>query len=218
MKPLLVFDLDGTLIDSAHDIATALNTVLIKYQKPTLPHPRIVDHIGDGLRKLLTDFFPENSQDPDFHSQIESEFLTAYEKVMLENTTVFPGVQKFLTSWSGQIGIITNKNELPARVLIRHLELHHFPWVQIFGADTWPEKKPSPLPLKKMMEIAKVTPEKTIMIGDGRPDILSAEAAGVRSIAIEFGYTQPQILRDLGAHSTLPHFDDLPAVLRTLGL
>lgn len=218
MKPLLVFDLDGTLIDSAHDIATALNAVLTKYQKPALPHPLIVDHIGEGLRKLLTDFFPEQKEDSVFQSQIETEFLTHYEEVMFENTAVFPGVQKFLESWPGQIGIITNKNEMPARVLLKHLQLHHFPWVQIFGADTWPEKKPSPLPLHKMMELAQVSPAQTVMIGDGKPDILSAKAAGVKSIAIEFGYTQPHILKELGAHTSLPHYDNLHHVIKSLGL
>lgn len=217
MKPLLIFDLDGTLVDSAHDIAEALNLTLKNNGRQPIPHAKIVEHIGDGLRKLLIDFFPEYQNDLVAEAQLEQEFLANYEEVMLNNTTIFPGVESFLTSWNGPLGIITNKNEAPAKILIQHLGLHRYPWVDIFGADTLAEKKPSPLPLRTMMKKANYLPAQTLMIGDGTPDILSAKAAGVKSVAIAFGYTSVETLRQLGATEVLPHYDQMYETLKKMG-
>ncbi|MFP5519324.1 MAG: HAD family hydrolase [Bdellovibrionia bacterium] len=217
MKPLLVFDLDGTLIDSAKDIAVALNWVLNHHNKPAIAHEKVVEHIGDGLRKLLLDFFPENSNDERLQLQLENEFFSAYDREMFTHTQVFPGVKNFLDSWDGPIGIITNKNERPAREVIQHLGLAQYAWVEIFGADTLSEKKPSPLPLYRMMEKAQYQAQHTIMIGDGRPDILSAVAAGTKSLAIGFGYTDAKILVELGAQAVLEHYDHMPQALKKFG-
>lgn len=207
MKPLLVFDLDGTLIDSAQDIAESLNRTLNKYGKNAVPFETVVAHIGEGLRKLLEDFFPEYVNNEARKKGLELEFLEHYEQEMLNRTTVFPGVEKFLERYDGPIGIITNKNEAPAKILLKHFNLDRFPWVEVFGADSLPEKKPSPLPLMTMMGLAKKSARETIMIGDGTPDIISARRAGAGALAVSFGYTEISILQGLGAHSTLAHYD-----------
>lgn len=212
---MLVFDLDGTLIDSALDISEALNKTLLNNGKSPLPHATIVAHIGEGLRKLLSDFFPEALNNEQKQIELEQEFLRTYEKEMLNQTRIFPGVEKFLDSYAGPIGIITNKNIAPAKIIIRHLGLDKYPWIDIFGADSLAERKPSPLPLKTMMEKANVTAAETIMIGDGTPDIVSARRAGTGALAIGFGYTDVNILQGLGAHRVLGHYDELPQIIRT---
>lgn len=212
-NPLLVFDLDGTLIDSAQDIAEALNHTLKKYGKNPLPYDTIVAHIGEGLRKLLSDFFPEAINNENHQRDLEFEFLQKYEEEMFNRTCVFPGVTEFLKNYSGPIAIITNKNERPAKQILNHLGLDLFPWIDVFGADTLTEKKPSPLPLQTMMKKAGFTPQNTIMIGDGTPDMISAQRAGTGALAIGFGYTDVKILQGLGAHKVLHHYNDLARIL-----
>lgn len=216
MKPLLVFDLDGTLIDSARDIANALNSTLERYKKPVLAYEIVVAHIGEGLPRLLADFFPEHKNDKVTQEKLLQEFLASYEAEMFTHTRVFEGVENFFMSYDGPIGIITNKNEAPARQLVEKLGLGRFPWVQIFGADSLAERKPSPLPLQHMMRLAARDSRQTVMIGDGTPDMVSAKRAGVPAIAIDFGYTHRDILKEHGASAHLSHYDELPNVLKTL--
>lgn len=213
MKPLLVFDLDGTLIDSARDIANALNHTLVRHHKNPVDYATIVAHIGEGLRKLLADFFPEHKDRPDEQEKLVREFLDDYEQQMMTHTKLFEGVESFFKRWTGPIGIITNKNEIPARTLVKELGLSHLPWVQIFGADSLAERKPSPLPLQEMMKLAGRTPTQTVMIGDGTPDMISAQKAGVHAIAINFGYTDINVLRKHGAVAELSHYDELEKVI-----
>lgn len=216
MNPLLVFDLDGTLIDSAPDIITAVNHTLKNHGKKTLTDEVIISHIGEGLKKLIADLFLEDDLDPDAIIELEMEFLRIYEEVMLDQTTIFPGVEDFLKSYAGPIAIITNKNEHPAKKILNHLSLHRYPWVNVFGADTLEERKPSPLPLQTMMKLAGHTPLNTFMIGDGIPDVLSALRAGVPSIAIGFGYTHTHLLQQYEPKGVLSHYQELPKLLETL--
>lgn len=215
MNPLLVFDLDGTLIDSAPDIITAVNRTLVDNNKKSLTHEVIIAHIGEGLKKLIADIFIEDNLAPSQLIELEMEFLRNYEDEMFNQTRVFPGVEQFLCHYQskGPMAIITNKNEAPAKAILKHLGLDRFPWVNVFGADTLEERKPSPLPLQTMMKLAGHTPQNTYMIGDGIPDVLSALRAGVPSIAIGFGYTEVDLLQTYDPKAVLSHYKDLSSLL-----
>lgn len=212
-QPLLVFDLDGTLIDSAPDIVRAANMTLVSFGKDPLPTETIVAHIGEGLSKLISDLFEPDNLTAAKAEEIYARFLKTYEEQMTVETHVFPGVDDFLQNYSGKIGIITNKNERMAKKIITHLGLDQYPWVAIFGADTLAEKKPSPLPLQTMMKMAGAIPDNTIMIGDGTPDMASAQRAGTRSIAIEFGYTDMAVLEKYEPTGVLKHYRELKTLL-----
>lgn len=216
MNPLLVFDLDGTLIDSAPDIIVAVNRTLQNHGKRTLSEEVIISHIGEGLKKLIADLFIEDNLEPAQIIELEMEFLRIYESEMFNKTQIFPGVENFLHNYQGPMAIITNKNEGPAKALLRHLRLDRFPWVNVFGADTLEERKPSPLPLQTTMKLAGHTPESTYMIGDGIPDVLSALRAGVPSIAIGFGYTSIPLLEKYEPRGILNHYRELPQLLQKL--
>ena len=133
MNPLLVFDLDGTLIDSAPDIVRAVNRTLTLYKKPTQSHEVVVAHIGEGLRKLISDLFKSDSLSESEIDQVQSHFLQIYEEEMVEETRIFPGVEEFLSNYAGPMAIITNKNEAPAKKIIHHLGLQRFS----LGGDFW---------------------------------------------------------------------------------
>ncbi|MGZ3748244.1 MAG: HAD family hydrolase [Pseudobdellovibrionaceae bacterium] len=216
--PLLIFDLDGTLIDSAKDISSALNKTLTFFNKPNLPHEVIVSHIGEGLRKLLRDFFPEyHNQPPHTYQHVYLHFLNTYEKEMYNTTRPYPGAVEFLQQYPGPKGIVTNKNEDPAKKILHHLGLlQTIPWVGVFGADTFAECKPHPLPLQEMMKRAGRSLTSTFMIGDGLPDMQAAQAAGVGAIAIEFGYSQKEILQRYNPVATLRHYAGLQPLLDKL--
>lgn len=214
--PLLVFDLDGTLIDSAPDIITAVNRTLTDNGKSAQSDADIIAHIGEGLKKLIADLFKEDNLAPNRITEMETEFLRNYHQEMLNKTRIFPGVEDFLNKYPGPIAIITNKNEAPAKKIVEHLNLHRFPWVNIFGADTLEERKPSPLPLRTMMKLAGHGTHNTVMIGDGIPDMVSAQNAGVPSIAIDFGYTAPTILKKYEPRGILKHYNDLHDMVKEL--
>jgi phosphoglycolate phosphatase len=215
--PLLIFDLDGTLIDSAQDISVALNKTLSHYGKPTISHEVVVAHIGEGLRKLLADFFPEHKDSPpEKYQHIEDRFLRTYEEEMYNTTRPFPGVMEFLHGYPGPIGVVTNKNEVPAQKILQHLGLDVFPWIGVFGADTLPERKPHPLPLQEMMKRAGHSVHNTFMVGDGAPDMKAARNAGVGAIAVRFGYTQLEILQEFSPVAVLEDYAELHNLVRDL--
>lgn len=214
MNPLLVFDLDGTLIDSAPDIVVAVNRTLQNHGKLALADDIIISHIGEGLKKLIADIFMADALDAAQLIELEMEFLQIYEEEMLRRTTIFPGVENFLKAYEGPLGIITNKNILPTKTILQHLGLTRYPWIEVFGADSLAERKPSPLPLRTMMKLAKTDEHSSFMIGDGIPDVLSALRAGVPSIAIGFGYTAHSLLSQHDPIAILRHYDDLPEILR----
>ena len=216
---LLIFDLDGTLLDTAPDIINAINDLMLERNRPPLPNSQIIAAIGEGLKSTVFKLFPECHGDSVALQTLESDFLRHYENNLTQLTQPFPGGIDFLDGLSPQtqIAIVTNKYERLAKKLITSGPLSRFPWLVIFGADSLAAQKPDPLPLREAMRIAGTTQAQTVMIGDGTPDMRAARAAGVRSIACEFGYTALSVLLAAGANVTLASYDRLPKVLRDLG-
>ena len=218
---LLIFDLDGTLIDSAPDIVSAVNGLMRARGRPELPEAQVKAAIGEGLRTLIEGLFPETQTSAAFLREFEAEFRLHYERHLLERTQVFPGVFDFLERWSGSdggsegraIAIVTNKDERFARICVEGLGLARFPWLRLFGADSLPAKKPDPLPLIEAMRAAGVTPTETVMVGDGLPDMGAALRAGTYSAAAEYGYCELRLLVAAGATTTFADFARLPDAL-----
>ena len=210
--PLLIFDLDGTLIDSAKDIHSAINEMLWKHKKASVDYPTLVSHIGDGLIKLVHDFFPEYAIDSDENLQKVNEFLTIYETNMTEHTQLYPGVVEFLESYQGPKAIVTNKSIHPTVKILNHFQIYKLPWVDVIGGDSLPERKPSALPLLHVMKKAGMTAAQTWMIGDGRPDMQSAIAASCCKVAVHYGYSKPAELEIFKPEHILKKFSDLNAL------
>ncbi len=207
--PLLIFDLDGTLIDSAVDIHFAMNTMLQKYNRRLVDFPVLVSHIGDGLKKLVNDFFPEFAEESAENMEKVNEFLNIYENNMLKHTCLYPGVFKFLNTYQGPKAIVTNKSIHPTRLLIEHFKLNELEWVDVIGGDSLAERKPSALPLLHVMKKAGVPSSKTWMIGDGRPDMQAATNAACVKVAVHYGYSQPHELDGFNPDHVLKTFSDL---------
>lgn len=212
--PLLIFDLDGTLIDSAADIHVALNQMLKKYGRKTVDLRTLITHIGDGLPKLVNDFFPEFELNSAENNEKVEEFLDLYKDEHLTSLTVlYPGVYDFLSRYRGPKALITNKNIKPTLQIFQHFDLHKLAWIEIIGGDSLPERKPSALPLQTVMKKINYLPENTWMIGDGRPDMKSAIAAGCKKAAVHYGYSTPAELEHFKPDFVLNNFSDISRLL-----
>ncbi len=212
---LVLFDFDGTLVDTAPDLVRSANLYLKSQGLEPLSEGVIRREIGMGLRRLIVEIHPSENKDEEFRKRIEKEFIEVYEQEFLTSPRLFPGVHEFLHEFEGQVGIVSNKRERFIRPILKKLGLDTFPWVRIVGGDTYPKMKPHPEPFVRVMEAAGLMPEETLVVGDGAPDVEGALAVGCRSVVVEFGYTPFQELMDIGGTYSIESYDQLlPLILR----
>jgi len=203
---LLVFDLDGTLIDSRVDLCNSVNAMLEHLGRPKLPELVIASYIGDGasllVRRSLGD--PEGDvHDEEFVADALAVFLDFYRKHMLDATYVYAGVVESLETIRERfpalpMAVLTNKPVGPARAICKHFGLDRF-FFQNYGGNSFHTKKPDPHGLLTLMEEAsaavgrKIAASETMMIGDSDVDILTARNCGARSVGCTYGLA-PQSL------------------------
>lgn len=206
---LVLFDFDGTLVDTAPDIIRAVNLFVEREGFDPLPEPLIRNHIGHGIRKLLHGVYPDHELDDNQRRRIEGDFLKVYEREMLVSPTLNPGAEEFLFTFDGQCGILSNKRHRHLIAILEKLNIQPLPWSCIIGGDTYNNMKPHPEPFLAAMQRAGVTPEETVIVGDGLPDIMGAVTVGCRAIAVDFGYHPAEELLELGALGPISSFSDL---------
>jgi phosphoglycolate phosphatase len=189
---LLVFDLDGTLIDSGVDLCASVNATLHHFGRPPLPQTVISTFIGDGASRLISRSLGEPVDAPFLDSAI-AYFLDYYREHKLDNTFVYPGVFPSLDSLrfepagaARSMAVLTNKPIGPSLAICEALELSPY-FFRIYGGNSFATKKPDPEGLRALIGEAGVTPEETLMIGDSDVDILTARNAGAWSIGCTFG-------------------------------
>ncbi len=197
---LIVFDLDGTLIDSQKDICSSVNAMLVHVGRPTLPEKVIASYIGDGasmlVRRALGD--PEGDvHDEEYVASALEFFLGYYREHMLDFTFVYPGVMESLAAiraaWPEvPMAVLTNKPVIPARAICDHFGLSNY-FFQNYGGNSFHTKKPDPHGLTTLIAEASaitgktITPEETVMVGDTEVDVQTARAIGAVSIGCSFG-------------------------------
>lgn len=212
---LVIFDFDGTLVHTAPDIINAVNDFLINRGRPTLSAEKIISGIGMGLRDLIYNVVPESKHTSAVIQKLEDEFLDVYDKHLVRNPVFFDGALDFLKNWPGKTAILSNKKASHIHQILDHLKFKHN-WVSIVGGDTFAHKKPHPLPFHEVVKSAGVSLAEAIMVGDGRPDIEGAKAAGITSVGVEFGYSTPDELLSWGASHRLKHFNQLQTLIERL--
>lgn len=197
---LIVFDLDGTLIDSRQDLCNSVNAMLQHVGKPELPEDVIAGHIGDGasmlVRRALGD--PEGDvHDEEYLNDALTYFLDYYREHKLDFTYVYPGVAESIRAIRTArpetlMAVLTNKPVIPSRDICDHFGLSQF-FFQNYGGNSFHTKKPDPLGLKTLMEEASslsgspVAASETLMVGDTEVDVLTARAVGAWSLGCSFG-------------------------------
>ena len=221
---LLVFDLDGTLIDSAQDLCNSVNATLAEFGRLPLADPLIAGFVGNGvpvlLRKALAaeDGVAPEKVDARLLEQAIEFFLRYYRAHKLDFTYAYEGVLESLKALKElhdhpggvlrAMAVLTNKPVRPARGICEGLGLADY-FLHIYGGDSFPMKKPDPMGLRALMEETGVTPLETVMIGDSHVDMQTARNAGVWSVGCEFGFgtrtlmeTPPDVLVDSPAEWT----------------
>lgn len=213
MYKFLIFDFDGTLVDTAPDILTAANEFLQKQGLPTRTMQEVQNNIGRGLRELILGLVPEWEH---FESQMrdaEQQILSIYDRHILNSPRFYDGVEEILSLRHIQVAIVSNKRERYIRKILQHLQMPEDRFVLIAGGDTYPHKKPHPIGLEKALEAAGRKVNETLMIGDGMPDVLAANELGMKSAVVSFGYGKPEALMQAGGHILLRSFSDLRTLL-----
>ena len=185
----VLFDLDGTLIDSAPDLGTAANMMRTARGLPTLPLERYRSMAGAGARGMIGIAFGTMPDHPDYEAMRE-EFFVNYENCMSERTGVFDGVVELVTrlranglAW----GVVTNKSERFTVPLTRRMPLFASAGTVVSG-DTTQHAKPHPAPLFEAARQLKVAPARCLYVGDDERDIVAGRAAGMGTVAAAYGY------------------------------
>lgn len=190
----VLFDLDGTLIDSAPDLGAAADKMRLDRGMPSLPAAMYRPLAGAGARGMLHIAFGIAPQDPTFESMRE-EFFANYERCMTHNTYAFDGVPALLRTLEQHglaWGVVTNKSERFTNPLIQSMPLFAKAAVVVSG-DTTPHAKPHPAPLLEAAKRLGVDPRSCIYVGDDERDIVAGRAAGMRTVAASYGYLGSQL-------------------------
>ncbi len=213
---LVLFDFDGTIVDSCEDIAACANRVLASRGHASLPSERIRGFIGDGAHELLARCLRASGEDPD--AATIAEATAAFEADYLEHpadhTTVYPGVREFLESRHGRLpmALVTNKPLGITLTVLRAVGLAGA-FDPILGERSLPTHKPDPAPLAFAMALHGVPAERTIMVGDGPQDIAAGRAAGVRTVAALYGLNEAAVLERAEPDVSLTYFAELVRAL-----
>ena len=182
----LLFDLDGTLIDSAADLGHALNCLRADLDLPPLNMPTIISHIGDGARLLVKRSLPEAL----YGEASLTRFLEYYSQYLVKETMVYPGILDCLTAWQNRpMAIVTNKPYDLTMEVLRRLDLLSF-FPVVIGGDSTETKKPDPLPVLQALSDLGQPAETALMIGDHVNDLLAGQAAGTRTCFCRWGFGQ----------------------------
>ena len=212
-KKLLVFDLDGTLINSAPDIAHGINTILRRHGLPEREYDYVVWAMGHGAWHLLKLCLPDG-ECPLSVDDFYAEFLEYYTAHASERTVLYPGVKEFLETTECAKALLTNKAEAPTRVILRNLGVERF-FDAVVGGDTLPVRKPDPTGLRALAELGGVALSDVLMVGDATPDVECAANAGVDCVLIEDdGYGKREELALFDVRWRVAHFSDIAALAR----
>ena len=225
---LLVFDLDGTLIDSAQDLCNSVNATLAHFGRPQLPDPLIASFVGNGvpvlIRRVLAaeDNLPPEQVDEKQLADAIAYFIAYYREHNLDFTYAYEGVLEALQALRELhdapggtpriMAVLTNKPVRPARGICEGLGMADY-FLHIYGGDSFPAKKPDPMGLRSLMEETGARPEETVMIGDSKVDVEAARNAQVWSLGCDFGFG-PRNVMELPPDVLVDTAADWPAVLR----
>ena len=208
---LFLFDLDGTLVSSGGDISAATNRVLVEKGLSPLPEERVIGFVGDGIEEMLRRSFAVHGEElPEDGLSI---FRDYYFDHCVDATRPYPGVEEVLDRLSGaKKAIVSNKPQLFTEKIADRLGLsRRFDYV--FGADGLGARKPSPEPLLAVMEMAGAGKEETVIVGDGRNDVLAGKAAGVATVAVSYGLTDPVLLVELEPDYLIDDFREILEII-----
>jgi len=188
MKPVLIFDLDGTLVDSKQDLTASVNYVRHRFDLPALTEDEIARFIGDGALMMIRRALEGRAGESNVQEGLQL-FLSYYRAHMLDRSTLYPGVRETLDRLSDcKLAVLTNKPVHFSCAMLDGLDIYkHF--VSVYGGNSFDRKKPDPVGIYQILSDTRGAREKTWMIGDSSVDVLTGRRAGVTTCGVTYGYS-----------------------------
>ncbi|MBQ5837480.1 MAG: HAD-IA family hydrolase [Clostridia bacterium] len=198
-KKIIIFDLDGTILDTIGDITTAVNYALDVYGDPPRSVDEVKSFLGNGSLVLMRRAL-KNGGDDELCKEVRTHFRAEYERCMLDKTKAYDGIAE-LVDWLNERGVVsvvlTNKDDKSAVPMIKHYFGDRFAFVRGVRTDT--DRKPNPEVALSILEKFGFSPDEALVIGDGMADLNLAKNAGIDFLPIGYGYTDPsRLLEECG--------------------
>jgi phosphoglycolate phosphatase len=217
---LVIFDLDGTLIDSRLDLVHSVNAALRHIDRPELADEVIAGYVGDGAPILIQRALGAEATDKALVRKGLEFFLSYYREHKLDHTTVYPGIAQALAaiqrSSNGtprQLAVLTNKPVKPSRAIIEGLGLGQF-FSQVYGGNSFATKKPDPQGARQLLQESEVTPERAAIVGDSQVDVRTGRNAGLWTVGVTYGFA-PHTLENESPDVLVDSAQELSVVFST---
>lgn len=212
----VVFDLDGTLIDTAPDLAATLNHVLASVGRPAIALGEIRHMVGDGVAKLIERGLAASGPpvDEETFQRLHQGYVAHYRAHIADHSKPFPRLRETLAAFRAagtKLGVCTNKPIELTDLLLAKLDLARS-FGAVIGGDSLPKRKPDPLPLRVALERLGAEKSRAVMIGDSKNDLDTARAYGIPCVLVTFGYTAIPADK-LGADAVISDYGELPRAL-----
>ena len=216
-KPIILFDLDGTLIDSAPDLVETLNIILKRHGRTTLTISAVKKLVGNGARALLERGFKETGAPAENLDALTVEFIETYVPNCAALSRPFSGVIETLDTFANsgyRMAVCTNKPQAPSETILIELGLMQY-FEVVVGGDFFPMRKPDPQHLLGALQLMDAPENPAIMVGDSYNDVASARNAGIPVIVVTYGYTTTPA-HELGGDILVDHFSDIVTAVARL--
>ena len=188
---LVIFDLDGTLIDSRLDLIQSVNAMLQHFKHPELPGEVVASYVGDGAPMLVRRALGDPDDEPFFKEALEF-FLSFYREHKLDHTRVYDGIPEALkriqsNGTARKMAVLSNKPVHPSRAIVDALGLADF-FVRVYGGNSFETKKPDPLGVNTLLSETATTPENAMIVGDSSIDVLTGRNARIATCGVTYGF------------------------------
>ena len=213
-KAVVIFDLDGTLVDSSSDIAWAANRVLERFGHGVLDEEKIKECIGWGVRPLFESLMKGESAGTIERARLE--FLDIYGGRLLVDTALYPGVTATLDAMAEagkRMAVVTNKPAALTARIVEGLDLSRF-FPLVLGGDSLPNKKPHPEPILKVLDTFGAAAREAVFVGDSAVDCRAARAAGTAFIGAAYGFRGRRELEEAGCDAVIDTFPRFLSIVR----
>ena len=215
---LVIFDLDGTLIDTAPDLAHSMDLVMQELGLPKQGVSKVRRHIGNGVRRLVEDVMTSELQSTPDKGAVDKAldaFIGHYHEHLVRQSCLYPDVRKCLQGLrsSGiKLACVTNKAKAFTEPLLQHFQIGEY-FDLVLSGDSLPKKKPDPFPLVHACQRFAVEVADCVMVGDSSNDMLAARGAGIRSVCMSYGYSDTETVKMLKPDVVLGSFAELMDLL-----
>ena len=212
MVPVLIFDLDGTLVDSRKDLSSSVNHVRASFGLSPVSEDAISGYIGDGAQMLIQRALGPDARESDVGSGLKT-FLSYYREHMLDESVLYPGVSETLARLSDcSLAVLTNKPIRFSRMMLEGLGILPF-FAAVYGGNSFERKKPDPVGVFQILNDTNGRIERTWMIGDSAIDVLTGRNAGAATCGVSWGYAA-ESFNKTPPHFLIHRFEDLEPLVR----